>query len=124
MKNKLFWYSLVATLSLFFLGMDVMAADEAKGLGALAKAFTTEVSAFKVLALGVFYLGGVIAFGTGLFYFYKETKQPGQNHLPKGFAGVLVGGALIALPSLLNTTAESMGGQGENAMKSVESAEF
>lgn len=55
-------------------------------------------------------------FAGGLFYFYKDNKQPGQGHVKTGVIALFVGTGLMIIPWLLSLFTESVAsGEGNRA---------
>lgn len=114
--NKFFGWSLAifAGVALMMIAPDVAAgnpgnsgAAAASGapagtLGAVATKVKGSVSAFKALAVNFAFLGGAVLFVSGLFLVYKDTKQPGQNHMKNGVIAIIVGVCLLSMPTLVD----------------------
>ena len=76
-------------------------------LGGVAQRVTTSVSAFMELAVSFAFLGGAVLFVAGLFLVYKDTKQPGQNHMKNGVIAIIVGVCLLSMPTLVDVVANT-----------------
>lgn len=83
-----------------------------------ASAWKTQIAAMLGIAKLVLGLVGFFMFAGGLFYFYKDNKQPGQGHVKTGVIALFVGTGLMIIPWLLTLFTESVAtGQGTNANK-------
>lgn len=83
-----------------------------------ASAWKTQIAAMLGIAKLVLGLVGFFMFSGGLFYFYKDNKQPGQGHVKTGVIALFVGTGLMIIPWLLSLFTESVAtGQGTNATK-------
>ena len=83
-----------------------------------ATAWKTQIAAMLGIAKLVLGLVGFFMFAGGLFYFYKDNKQPGQGHVKTGVIALFVGTGLMIIPWLLTLFTESVAtGQGTNANK-------
>lgn len=64
------------------------------------------------------WVGGTGLVLLGLFLLYKNSQQPGQDHAKKGIIALLVGGALFALPTIVDIATDTATGEsGEANMK-------
>lgn len=91
----------------------------AKTLGEIAGNVEKDVTSFKSLALQVGFLVGIIAFITGLYLFWKDSKQPNQDHGKKGLMAVIVGSCLLVAPWLLGSGVATLGGNESDAATNV-----
>lgn len=81
-----------------------------------AGSWKTQIAAMLGLAKLVLGLVGFFMFAGGLFYFYKDNKQPGQGHVKTGVIALFVGTGLMCIPWLLAMFTESVAtGQGQQA---------
>lgn len=92
------------------------------GLVGLATRGTEAVNAFNTFALGSFYLAGVVVFGMGCYLIYKEQGESGRGHGKKGVVGMLVGGALLAMPSMIGLTTDTLTSSDQTATACIGSA--
>ena len=83
-----------------------------------ASSWKTQIAAMIGIAKLILGLVGFFMFAGGLFYFYKDNKQPGQGHVKTGVIALFVGTGLMIIPWLLSLFTESVAtGQGTNANK-------
>ncbi|SHH50418.1 hypothetical protein [Ferrimonas marina] len=108
MKNK---FNLFCTW--LFVAM-VMPAANAAGLESIAENGKKAADEFQNLAVSVVYLAGIVVFGLGCFYLYKDQKEEGRGHGKTGFVALLVGAALLAMPSLVDIFAGTVVGGDAN----------
>lgn len=81
-------------------------------------AATWKVQIQAMLGVAKLILGmvGFFMFAGGLFYFYKDNKQPGQGHVKTGVIALFVGTGLMIIPWLLSLFTESVAsGEGQRA---------
>jgi H+/Cl- antiporter ClcA len=97
----------------------MMAEPSFASLGDVAKSVEKDVTSFKSLALQIGFLIGIIAFITGLYLFWKDSKQPNQDHGKKGLIAVIVGSCLLVAPWLLGQGVGSLGGTEGDASNNV-----
>ena len=88
-------------------------------LGDIAQNVEKDVTSFKSLALQIGFLVGIIAFITGLYLFWKDSKQPNQDHGKKGLIAVIVGSCLLVAPWLLGSGVATLGGNESDAATNV-----
>lgn len=83
-----------------------------------ASSWKTQIAAMIGIAKLILGLVGFFMFAGGLFYFYKDNKQPGQGHVKTGVIALFVGTGLMIIPWLLSLFTESVAtGQGSTATK-------
>jgi hypothetical protein len=93
---------------------DAIAKDTLTTIGASWKLQINAVLGIAKLVMGML---GFFMFAGGLFYFYKDNKQPGQGHLKTGVVAMLVGTGLMIIPWLLGLFTETVAsGQGTGAV--------
>lgn len=88
-------------------------------LGKIAENVEKDVTSFKSLALQIGFLIGIIAFITGVYLFWKDSKQPNQDHGKKGLIAVIVGSCLLVAPWLLGSGVATLGGNEGDAATNV-----
>ncbi|MFK4132033.1 DUF6750 family protein [Pseudomonas luteola] len=121
--SKLKAFAAVASVgALALLAAEPSLAATTSGLGVVAKSVEGNVSAFKSLALQIGFLIGIIAFITGLYLFWKDSKQPNQDHGKKGLIAFLVGCCLLVAPWLLGQGVETLGGSASDAQTAVKAS--
>ncbi len=95
--------------------IDAMAAETScgslKGISKLSCNIQSQLNSVGDLAVNLFYLGGVILFGTGLWLINKDQKMPGQEFGKKGLVSMLVGAGLVIVTFLLDQFATSIKGE-------------
>lgn len=102
-----------AILGVAFVG-DAMAAQDAADL---AENVMDQLSAIENLLLALFFLVGVVLFGTGLYLFWKDSKETGRGHAKNGAIALAIGTLLLALTTLIGVFATSIfGSDGENSL--------
>lgn len=80
----------------------------AGGIGEVASTIQGNFSNIKsAIVSGGFVVGALLAV-TGVYLIYKDTKQPGQDHLKKGLVAVIVGALLLALPTVVDTSTQTI----------------
>ena len=109
-----------ATLAVGAAVLLVSQPSMATTLGAIAANVEKDVTSFKSLALQIGFLCGIIAFTTGLYLFWKDSKQPNQDHAKKGLIALIVGSCLLVAPWLLGSGVATMGGTESDATKNVQ----
>lgn len=91
---------------------------QAGTIATAASSWKTQISAMLGVAKLILGLVGFFMFAGGLFYFYKDNKQPGQGHVKTGVIALFVGTGLMIIPWLLSLFTESVAtGQGTTATK-------
>lgn len=91
---------------------------QAGTIATAASSWKTQISAMLGIAKLILGLVGFFMFAGGLFYFYKDNKQPGQGHVKTGVIALFVGTGLMIIPWLLSLFTESVAtGQGTTATK-------
>ena len=112
----------IALLSLSFLSASAFAvsseAQKAADLAGVASNGVALFSGINSATIALFYLVGVVVFGGGCYLLYKEQGEQGRGHAKKGAVGMLVGAALLALPTMIGLTATSVAGS--NSIKGAE----
>ncbi len=109
-------------LALAFVSGDASAAPQLSAVGSQWKVQINAVLGIAKLILGVI---GFFMFAAGLFYFYKDNKQPGQGHLKTGVVAMLVGTGLMIIPWLLGLFTETVAsGEGDAAVSRTKGSEF
>jgi hypothetical protein len=87
-------------------------------IASTASTWRTQIQAMLGVAKLIFGMVGFFMFAGGLFYFYKDNKQPGQGHVKTGVIALFVGTGLMCIPWLLALFTESVAsGQGTEATK-------
>jgi len=112
MKNKTMKKSLMIAAGVT-LGLGVIVpsvAFAANDVAALAGTLQGNIKALKELAVSVAFMLGVVLFIAGLYLIYKDSKQPGQDHAKKGFISLLIGTALLLLPTMIGYASGTLGG--------------
>lgn len=90
-------------------------------IASTASTWRTQIQAMLGVAKLIFGMVGFFMFAGGLFYFYKDNKQPGQGHVKTGVIALFVGTGLMCIPWLLALFTESVAtGQGTQATKVTE----
>lgn len=90
-------------------------------IASTASTWRTQIQAMLGVAKLIFGMVGFFMFAGGLFYFYKDNKQPGQGHVKTGVIALFVGTGLMCIPWLLALFTESVAaGQGAEATKVTE----
>jgi len=85
-------------------------------IASTAGTWKTQIQAMLGLAKLIFGMVGFFMFAGGLFYFYKDNKQPGQGHVKTGLIALFVGTGLMIILWLLSLFTESVAtGQGTQA---------
>lgn len=85
-------------------------------IASTAGTWKVQIQAMLGLAKLILGLVGFFMFAGGLFYFYKDNKQPGQGHVKTGVIALFVGTGLMCIPWLLSLFTESVAtGQGTQA---------
>ncbi len=101
---------------LFLLGLTATDAMAQNTIASTAGTWKVQVQAMLGLAKLILGLVGFFMFAGGLFYFYKDNKQPGQGHVKTGVIALFVGTGLMIIPWLLSLFTESVAsGQGTTA---------
>ena len=109
-----------ALVALF--AVDANAATALDGMGSQWK---TQVAAGIGIAKMIFAMIGFFLFAGGLFYFYKDSKQPGQGEVKKGIVACLVGTGLMIIPWLLGLFTETVAsGEGDDAATATKGTSF
>lgn len=109
----------VATAAIGVIALATVEPTFAATLGDIAESVEKDVTSFKSLALQVGFLVGIIAFITGLYLFWKDSKQPNQDHGKKGLMAVIVGSCLLVAPWLLGSGVATLGGSEGDAATNV-----
>lgn len=113
-KNRLFGLALaVGAVSLLVIEPSFAT------FGDVAKSVEKDVTSFKSLALQIGFLVGIIAFISGLYLFWKDSKQPNQDHGKKGLIAVIVGSCMLVAPWLLGNGVGTLGGTESDAATNV-----
>jgi hypothetical protein len=94
--------------------LDANAATALDGMGAQWK---TQVNAGLGIAKMIFGLIGFFFVAAGLFFFYKDSKEPGRGELKKGITACLVGSGLMIIPWFIGLFTETIApGEGGTAV--------
>ncbi|WP_410951215.1 hypothetical protein [Pseudomonas sp. S1(2024)] len=100
-------------------------ASAATGLDGMGSQWKTQFAAGIGIAKMAFAMIGFFLFAGGLFYFYKDSKQPGQGEVKKGIVACLVGTGLMIIPWLLGVFTETVAtGEGDNAENATKGTTF
>lgn len=120
-KHKgVFASTMLAGAALILVTGDASAIDSITTVG---QSWKTQINAVLGIAKLVMGMIGFFMFAAGLFYFYKDNKQPGQGHLKTGVVAMLVGTGLMIIPWLLGLFTETVAsGQGQGAVTRSEGA--
>lgn len=113
---KSFLKAASASSLLMMMSANVFAARAFDEVGA---DWVQQLKALMGFGIVIFMVIGVILFGIGLLYFYKDNKQPGQGHLKTGVIALLVGTALLLLSWLIGMFTETMAGEGSAVESTV-----
>jgi TM2 domain-containing membrane protein YozV len=101
---------------LLLLGLTATDAMAQNTIASTAATWKLQIQAMLGIAKLILGLVGFFMFSGGLFYFYKDNKQPGQGHVKTGVIALFVGTSLMIIPWLLSLFTESVAnGQGTNA---------
>lgn len=101
---------------LVLLGLTATDAMAQNTIASTAGTWKVQIQAMLGLAKLILGLVGFFMFAGGLFYFYKDNKQPGQGHVKTGVIALFVGTGLMIIPWLLSLFTESVAnGQGTTA---------
>lgn len=87
--------------------------------GGVADNLSENANAFFGLALKVFQLVGLCLAGLGLWLWYKDTKQPGQDNMKKAVVAFVVGVCLLVLPSIVDVGANTVVNGSESASGAI-----
>jgi hypothetical protein len=111
---KCFINSFGKTTVAIIIGLMLASVADAATVGDVAENIENNFSTIKsMIVSGGFVLGAILGVG-GVYLIYKDTKQPGQDHLKKGMVSLIAGVLLLALPIVLDTANESVFGSGNN----------
>lgn len=111
-RTKAAYFSVLSVLLMS--PFSVMAATNCsseKGISKLSCNIQAQLNSIGDLAVNIFYLGGLVLFGTGLWLINKEQKMPGQEFAKKGMVSMLVGAGLVIVTFLLDQFATSIKGE-------------
>lgn len=112
--------AVLAGAALLLVAGDASAIESITTVGSSWKTQINGILGIAKLIMGMI---GFFMFAAGLFYFYKDNKQPGQGHLKTGVVAMLVGTGLMIIPWLLGLFTETVAsGQGQNAVTKSEGA--
>lgn len=121
-RYGLFLGALAGGVALAAFAGDASAATTISTVGSQWK---TQINAILGIAKLIFGVIGFFMFAAGLFYFYKDNKQPGQGHLKTGVVAMLVGTGLMIIPWLLGLFTETVAqGQGSGAVNRTQGTEI
>lgn len=105
---------MIAGATLFLAAGDASAIETITTVG---QSWKTQINSVLALAKLIMGMIGFFMFAAGLFYFYKDNKQPGQGHLKTGVVAMLVGTGLMIIPWLLGLFTETVAsGEGQGAV--------
>lgn len=106
--------TMIAGATLFLAAGDASAIETITTVG---QSWKTQINSVLALAKLIMGMIGFFMFAAGLFYFYKDNKQPGQGHLKTGVVAMLVGTGLMIIPWLLGLFTETVAsGEGQGAV--------
>jgi hypothetical protein len=101
---------------LLLLGLTATDAMAQNTIATTAATWKVQIAAMIGIAKLILGLVGFFMFAGGLFYFYKDNKQPGQGHVKTGVIALFVGTSLMIIPWMLSLFSESVAvGQGTTA---------
>lgn len=107
------------------LALFTLDANAANTLTQMGSQWKTQINAALGIGKLVFGLIGFFLFAAGLFYFYKDSKQPGQGEIKKGITALLVGTGLMIIPWLLGMFTETVAtGEGDGAVTATKGTSF
>ncbi|MHD0644541.1 hypothetical protein ACYPKM_02740 [Pseudomonas aeruginosa] len=105
--------AVTVALAAAFFAVDASAATSFSGQ---ASQWKTQINAILGFAKLVFAMFGVFLFATGLFYVYKDQKEPDRGNLKTGLMTMFVGAGLMIIPWLIGMFTETIAtGQGDDA---------
>ncbi len=118
-KTKTSYYKLGAAMTL---GMLTTAGDAnaANNFGSIANNINTSISSLPGLISALAYLFGILLAVLGVMKIKDHVENPTQTPLKDGAIRLLAGGALFAIPILLEAMSETLdaGGAGSGASAS------
>ena len=120
-KTKLSYYKLGAAMTAGMLASSAGTAEAANNFGSIASNINTSVSSLPGLISAIAYLFGVLLGVLGIMKIKDHVENPTQTPLKDGAIRLAAGGALFALPILMEAMTETLdaGGVGAGASTSA-----
>ena len=104
--------TLAKVSALTLLGVSQLAV--AQSIGKVATTVSGSFNALGLAAQGFFALAGIVLIGLSIFTFIKHNKTEGQGaKLSLAFIYLIGGGMLFYIASLIQTTGDSIWGEGQ-----------
>jgi hypothetical protein len=95
-------------LLILFSGTSLAASGDQATLATVASNISNNIINTLGLVFNIAYLLGLVVFTSGLFLFYKNGNQPNQGHLKPAVVSVFVGAGLLMLPTIIETSLQTM----------------
>lgn len=108
-KTKLSYYKLGAAMTVGMLMTSGSAEAAGNNFGAIASRITTSVSSLPGLVSALAYLFGVLLAVLGIMKIKDHVENPTQTPLKDGAIRLCAGGALFAVPILMEAMFETFG---------------
>lgn len=110
---KFSYYKLAAATSTGLLVLSAAGTANAavNNFSTLSTAVTTSIGSVPGLLSAIAYLFGVILVILGIIKIKEHVEKPDQTPLKEGFIRLIIGGALFALPLLLDVAKETVSAQ-------------
>lgn len=110
---KFSYYKLAAAASTGLLVLSAAGTANAavNNFSTLSTAVTTSIGSVPGLLSAIAYLFGVILVILGIIKIKEHVEKPDQTPLKEGFIRLIIGGALFALPLLLDVAKETVSAQ-------------
>ena len=107
--KKLYNYALASsTLLVTDFALASTEGGGSKGFAALSGNLNDQMQAGKQVMMSFAFFMGVLVCLGGCLLIYKDSKQPGQDHLKKGIVALIVGGLLVGLPSVISLSSATV----------------
>lgn len=126
---KKLYYTMGVSLTMGMMSISTSAfAGGASGSGAtastIASGLNTSLSKLPFLVSSMSYLAGITLGVLGVLKIKDHVENPQQNPLKAGAIRLATGGALLAIPTILNAMVNSMGTSGVVTQQSLSALTF
>ncbi len=119
-QTKLSYYKMGAAMTAGMLAVNAGEANAANNFNSIASNITTSIGSLPGLVSALAYLFGVLLAVLGVMKIKDHVENPTQTPLKDGAIRLAAGGALFAIPIILEAMSETIdaGGSGAGASSS------
>jgi hypothetical protein len=95
-------------LLMLFSGTALAAAGDQATIATVARNISVAIIDSLGLVFNIAYLLGAVVFMSGLYFFHLNGSRPNQGFIKTAIVSLIVGSALLSLPTIIQTTLETM----------------